>query len=393
MDGTVLIEVGPVTIHGPNHPDPEHVTGAIECIDDDIGWVGDHPVATAELWRDVMYETAGSGADSLVLVCPTWWPSSWVDVVRDAALTLGMTVVTMSRAEALGDSASTVVEIADELVVVARCGEELDAVPRGGDIDADAAAVADRIPQSSAVLVDIPEDVGGGGPLAEAIANRLRAKGVAVNMADRRLLRHAAEVWDTSEDAESESPDAGVAGHRSYRVVAVLTGTVLSAAALCGGFAVNGVARSPTADDIPMTLLVEGRVSVKVPAQWRVQRITAGPGSARVQVVSPSDADVAVHITQSTLAPSQTAEMIVESLRKALGEQPAGVFVDFDPAARYADKPAATYREIRQDRHISWTVLVDKTLRIAIGCQTAPGRERLVREVCDRAIDSAHAVF
>jgi hypothetical protein len=38
-------------------------------------------------------------------------------------------------------------------------------------------------------------------------------------------------------------------------------------------------------------------------------------------------------------------------------------------------------------------VLVDKILRIAIGCQTAPGREQLVREVCDRAIGSAHAVF
>jgi type VII secretion-associated protein (TIGR03931 family) len=100
-----------------------------------------------------------------------------------------------------------------------------------------------------------------------------------------------------------------------------------------------------------------------------------------------------MHITQSTLAPGQTRDAVAESLRSALDEQPAGVFVDFNASARRADKSAVTYREIREDRHILWTVLVDKTMRIAIGCQSAPGREQLVRDVCDRAIDSAHAVF
>jgi type VII secretion-associated protein (TIGR03931 family) len=112
-----------------------------------------------------------------------------------------------------------------------------------------------------------------------------------------------------------------------------------------------------------------------------------------VQVVSPSDAGVVVHITQSMLASQQTMEMVAESLRSALNEEPVDVFVDFNPAARHADKPAVTYREMRQDRQIGWTVLVDKTLRIAIGCQSAPGREQLVRDVCNRAIESAHAVF
>jgi len=52
-----------------------------------------------------------------------------------------------------------------------------------------------------------------------------------------------------------------------------------------------------------------------------------------------------------------------------------------------------TYREIRQDHHIAWIVLVDGSLRIAVGCQSAPGHEEAVREVCDEAIRSAHAVF
>jgi type VII secretion-associated protein (TIGR03931 family) len=387
-----LIEVGPVTIRGPNRVEPDRVTAAIECIDDDIGWVGDHPVSSAELWRDVIRETVGGDADDLVLVCPTWWPSGWVDVVRDAALTVATAVAARSRVDVLSDGGSAVVEIADELIVVAQ-GDELDAVPRRGDIDVDAGGVAERIVHSSTVLVDTPDGVEGAGPLAVAIANRLRAKGVTVKITDRSYLRRAAAALDTRERIASEFPQAVIPRRRSRRVAAVFVGTLLSAAALCGGYAVNSGARTPVVADMPMTLLVEGRVGVKVPAQWRVERVTSGPGSARLQVVSPSDNDVVLHITQSTLAAWQTAEVVAESLRTALGEQPAGVFVDFNPAARAADRPAMTYREIRQDRRIGWTVLVDKTLRIAIGCQTAPGREHLVREVCDRAVGSAHAIF
>jgi type VII secretion-associated protein (TIGR03931 family) len=368
-----VVEVGPTTIRGPNHRELEQTTAAIECIDDDIGWVDDHPVAAAELWRDVMRETVGGPVDSLVLVCPTWWPSSWTDVVHDAALTVATTVVAMSRVAALRDSGSerpsTIVEIADELVVVAHCGEELGAVPRCGEVDVDADGVAERIARTGAVLVDIPEGVEGGRPLAEAVANRLRANGVVVTLADRDHVRRAAATLH--ERAASEESEAVAPQCRSRRGIAVLAGALLSAVAL----------------------LVEGRVGVKVPAQWTVQRITSGPGSARVQVISPSDGGVIVHITQSTLSPQQTMEMVAESLRSALSEEPVGVFVDFDPAARYAEKPAVTYREIRQDRQIGWTVLVDKALRIAIGCQSAAGREELVRDVCNRAIESAHAVF
>jgi type VII secretion-associated protein (TIGR03931 family) len=142
-----------------------------------------------------------------------------------------------------------------------------------------------------------------------------------------------------------------------------------------------------------MTLLVEGRVGVMVPALWEVQRVTSGPGSARVQVVSPDDATLALHITQSSLAAQQSHEQMAESLRRVLGQEPDGVFIEFNPSDSRADHAVATYREIRQDRHVRWFVQIDRSLRIAVGCQSAPGHDDAVREVCDQAIRSAHAVF
>jgi type VII secretion-associated protein (TIGR03931 family) len=124
-----------------------------------------------------------------------------------------------------------------------------------------------------------------------------------------------------------------------------------------------------------------------------VQRVTSGPGSARVQVVAPDDDDIAVHVTQSPLPQRQSLAQAAESLRAALSQEKRGVFADFDPSGRRADRAVITYREIRADRHVEWFVMVDGSLRIAIGCQSAPGREEAVRDACDRAIGSAHAVF
>jgi type VII secretion-associated protein (TIGR03931 family) len=171
-----------------------------------------------------------------------------------------------------------------------------------------------------------------------------------------------------------------------------LAGTVLSAAVLCGGFASRQEVR-PSAAGMPMTLLVEGRVGVMVPAQWKVERITSGPGSARVQVVSPNDADIALHITQSAVPAQPSLEQLAGSVRKALDEEPDGVFVDFNPSGHRANRPVVTYRELRADRRIAWFVLIDGSVRIAIGCQSPREREEAVREACDQAIRSAHAVF
>ncbi len=79
------------------------------------------------------------------------------------------------------------------------------------------------------------------------------------------------------------------------------------------------------ATSIPMTLLVEGRVAVKVPAQWAVRRITSGPGSARVQVTAPDDA-TAVLITQSQVRKGESLSATAATLRSALDDEQAGVF-------------------------------------------------------------------
>jgi type VII secretion-associated protein (TIGR03931 family) len=258
----------------------------------------------------------------------------------------------------------------------------------GGDVQVvvrgDMEAVLAAIPTSTEVLLDGPEGVEGVRPLAD----RLRANGVAVTIADRDRVRRSL----AAQRSQDEDPKCPPTQNRGRRATAVMAGTVLSVAVLCGGFAARQEVR-PVPATMPMTLLIEGRVGVMVPAQWTVQRVTSGPGSARVQVVSPDDADIAVHVTQSSLPPQQSHEEVAQSLRAALNEEPDGVFVEFNPSERRSDQPMVTYREIRPDHHIAWFVLIDKSLRIAIGCQSAPGHDEAVREACDRAIRSAHAVF
>jgi type VII secretion-associated protein (TIGR03931 family) len=385
----VVVEAGPATVRGPNHADTEWVSAGIGGIDDELTLIGDRPVAVADVWRTVMHDVIGGSAETIALVCPTWWASSRVDRVRDAACAVAKDVLMLQRAQVLRDGLpgrlTTVVEIAPEFVVVSPPDGDMQVVTRG-----DTDAVLAKIPMSMAVLLDGSEGVEGACPLVAEIADRLRANGVAVTIADRDWVRRAVDPVASREHARG--PETRPAGYRGRRATAVLVGTLLSAAALCGGFAARQDAPRPAAN-MPMTLLIEGRVGVMVPAQWEVQRVTSGPGSARVQVVSPTDADVAVHVTQSSLAPHQSHDAVAESLRSALSQQPDGVFVEFDSSDRRADQPVVTYREVRADHHIAWVVLVDESLRIAIGCQSAPGHEEAVREVCDQAIRSAHAVF
>ena len=120
---------------------------------------------------------------------------------------------------------------------------------------------------STAVVVDGPEGVEGAGPLAAAIADRLRANGVAVTIADRDWVRRSVEALPSQEEARCA--EARPSTNRGGRATAVLAGTLLSAAVLCGGFAARHDVH-PSAADMPMTLLVEGRVGVMVPAQWVV---------------------------------------------------------------------------------------------------------------------------
>ena len=56
-----------------------------------------------------------------------------------------------------------------------------------------------------------------------------------------------------------------------------------------------------------------------------VQRITSGPGSARVQVTAPDDS-TAVLITQSQVRKGETLSATSATLRNALDDQQAAIF-------------------------------------------------------------------
>ena len=67
------------------------------------------------------------------------------------------------------------------------------------------------------------------------------------------------------------------------------------------------------------------------------------------------------------------------------------MFVDFNPSGNSAGRPAVTYREVRASHQVRWTVLLDGTVRISLGCQSRPGGEDAVRDACEQAVRSAHA--
>lgn len=374
----VVVEVGPVTVRGPNHVDAKWVSAVIDGIDDDLILIDDRVVAATDVWRRVMHDVVGGRAATIVVVCPTWWSSSRLARVSDAARTVAGDVVVLRRAELAGEPQMVFVELAPGVMVVWSRGVIVD-VLRPGDTE----ALLARQPRSA--VVDAPEGVEGAGLLADL----LRTKGIDVTVSDEDWVRRG--VGALRSPVEAVERETRPSPRRSARPAAVAVGTLLSAALLCGGFAAR-YSVAPAAD-VPMTLLVEGRVGVMVPAQWTIQHVTSGPGSARVQIVSPDDATSALHITQSTLAPQQSHEQMAESLRSALAHERDGVFVEFNPSGRRADRAVVTYREVHGDRETAWFVLVDRSLRIAVGCQSAQGRQEVVRQVCDRAIGSAHAVF
>lgn len=394
----VIVEVGPGTIRGPNDMRADWVSTALECIDDDLALIDDQAVSVTDVWQDVLGTAVGGSADTVVLVCPAWWSSSRIDVVCEAAGVVAANVEVLQRTVALreefADRLSTVVEIATEFVVISAPEAGVATVPRRDGPVAVAEAVARQISASTPVVVDAPTGIEGAALVGATIVDRLRVNGIEVSIAGQDCVRRAAVLWlarqrGTFEEGVEEGPPT----RRGRRAVAVLTGAAVCVAALCGGFAGRDENTGSPSVGMPMTLLVEGRIALKVPVQWAVQRVTTGPGSARVQVVSPSDTDIVVHITQSSIPPHQTLAAVADTLRAALAQEPAGVFVDFNAADRRADKPAVTYRENRADHQVAWTVLVHDEVRIAIGCQSGPGREQLVRDACEQAIQSAHAVF
>ena len=384
-----VIEVGPGTIRGANDAPPKVISAALDCIDDDFALLDDHLVSVKDVWEDVMTTVAGEQVDTAIVVCPAWWPEARIDRVRRAANAAASEVVLLERISILREGFSnqaTIVEIAPDLAVVSVSGTVVAVVPLRKEVILDAEAVVAAVGSPAIVVVDAPVGVLGAALLASTIAERMRVNGVPVRIADDDYVLRISRAQRSQCGVEFAESHPVRRLHR--KTFAVLSG-VLTVVVLCGALAAFD--ESPS-EDMPMTLLVEGRVGVLVPAAWVARRITSGPGSARVQVVSPEDDNVALHITQSLTPRPSSLEETADSLFAALTETSDGAFVDFNASDRRGDRDAVTYREVRPERLVAWTVLIDGTTRIAVGCQSGPAREDLVREACNRAIQSAHAL-
>jgi len=377
-----VIEAGPATIRrlccgGAESAD---AAAALEWIDDPVGLVDGQPVAVPELLREVLNCSLPGG--SVELIHPSWWPVRRVQLLAAAARELAGEVVTRSRATV--HRAAVVVEIGAGLVAVTDADSaDVVAQPRIGTPEEVADAVAHRIRavvrgHPGAVVIDAPAGIGGAAALAALIEERLRPE-VRASVVDRLPpIRRA---------ASTPVADPAPVGLRPRLAPAVVVGGVVTLALLAGHDA-----RSDTEN--PLTYLVEGHVAVQVPADWATRRVTDGPGSVRVEVVSPGDPQLVLHVTQAPAA-GDTLAAIAEPLQRALQRADAetpGVFTGFDPAGASAGRPAVTYREVRDGHHVDWAVVVDRAVRIGIGCQSGTGGEDIPRAVCEQAVRSARAV-
>jgi type VII secretion-associated protein (TIGR03931 family) len=396
---------------------------ALDAIDDQVALVDGRPVTVASLWHDVLRSLNCGSPDApktMVVVHPSWWPASRVGVVTAAAksVTRGLDdpndpndvdhVVPrprswlLTRASDAAPEATVVVEIAERLVAISGDlnGEEVVAVPRRTEpqpVAGEVASVIGRITRgmTSVVLIDAPSTVVGAPGVATLIAAAIRDANsgqTAVVVDDARLPRLARSARLPEDDPAQPAGAAGGGRSRAWKFSGLAAAGVVLAVAV-PAVAAEGRQGAPATEKAPTTFLVEGRVALTVPANWPTQRVVAGPGSARVQITSPSDPEVAIHVTQSPVPDDahETLSGAAVRLKRAIDAEPAGVFVDFNPSGVSAGRAAVTYREVRAGHHVRWTVLLDGTVRISIGCQSRPGGEDAVREVCEQAVRSAHA--
>jgi type VII secretion-associated protein (TIGR03931 family) len=411
-----IIEAGPGTIRRlccgtgelVDAQTSERHTAALGAIDDQVALVGGCPVTVASLWRDALRSLdCGSpdATEAIVVVHPSWWPALRVGVVTAAAngVVAQPRSWLLTAASTASPEATVVVEIAERLVSIAGDPkrERLVAVPRRTGLRSVAEEVAAAVARmargsTSVVLIDAPSAVAGAATLATLIVAAVRDADngqAAVVVDDARLPRLAQSIRLREDDLSQPAAHSGGFGPRVWKRSGVAAaGFVLAVAAP----AVAAVDRNgaPATVVAPTTFLVEGRVALTAPADWTAQRVTGGPGSARLRVTSPSDPEVALHVTQSPVPDTTHATFngTAERLKRAIDAEPAGVFVDFNPSAVSVGRSAVTYREIRAGHQVRWTVLLDGAVQISIGCQSRPGGEDAVREVCEQAVRSAHAL-
>ena len=380
--------------------DAEAERTAFESIDDHVALVDLRPVTVASLWDDVLRSIDCGTSGRVTIIHPSWWSPARVAVVSAAARTLvGAGEIRprswlLARAGPAGSEIDTlVVEIADDFVVLT--GAAMVAETRRRDQSDVAEAVARLVltmasDATATVVIDAPATVPGAATLAASIVKRLPGShGMNVVVADDiRLRKLVAELKPYDQRCAEADVHAPPKRHRrrwALRLAIPLVGVTVSVLALPRD------SEPHAADHVPTTLAVEGRVAVEVPAQWPMRRVVAGPGSARLQITSPTDPEVALHVTQSRVALSSLAAT-AEFLKSAIDAAPADVFVDFNPSDRSAGRPAVTYREIRAGHDIRWTVWVDNAVRISIGCQSRSGRSEAVRRECDVAVRSARVL-
>ena len=403
-----IIEVGPNAVRrlccgGATVADNEAESVAFEHIDDPVTLIDLRPVTVESLWCSVLAAVDCGTAEGVIVVHPSWWAPERVDVVGAAAQVLIGPTVLRSRSwllthasQAKSGPATLVVEIADDLVALS--GAAVAAQTRHRDQQAVADAVAHSIltmvsDTVDMVVIDAPRTVRGARGLSALIARELQNSGgtvPALEVDDIGLRKLAGEIVPLDSCAHTTSRKAFPGNPRRSLRRLVLVLAVISVVVGVGTVIRHASPRGRD-DSIPTTYVVEGRVALMVPAQWPMSRVVTGPGSARVQITSPSDPEVALHVTQSRVAlPSLDAT--AEFLKSAIDAEPAGVFVDFNPTGHSADRLAVTYREIRSGHDIRWTVWVDNAVRISIGCQSRQGHDEAVDQECEVAVRSARAL-
>jgi type VII secretion-associated protein (TIGR03931 family) len=400
-----VIEVGPNSVRrlccGRGAvADEEAERTAFESIDDRVALVDSQPVAVASLWEDVLASIDCNTSEHVTVVHPSWWSPARVGVVSGAARTLVGAGEIRPRSWLLAQASPSkserdtlVVEIADHCIVLT--GAAMVAETRRRDQLEVAGTVARSVltmasDTTETVVIDAPARVHGAGTLAASIAERLRASsGMTVVLVDDIRMRRLARELNSRDrrclDTEPHAPAAGDRRRRTLTMLVPFIGIIISVVAL------QRHSEPDAHEQLPTTFAVEGHVALKVPAQWPMRRVVAGPGSARLQLTSPTDPEVALHVTQSRVALS-SLDATAEFLKGAIDAAPAGVFVDFNPSDQSAGRPAVTYREVRAGHDIRWAVWVDKAIRVSIGCQSRSGRSDVVRQVCELAVRSARVL-
>ena len=403
---TCVLEVGPAVVRrlwpdGGTCVDREAVSAALDEFDEGVVLIGDVAVDVRSVWRRIAEPLCSPGCGSLIVVHPSWWPQRRIEHVVEGLRPLvssdaASRVTAMSRARFFAgskrwppDAAAALMEIGVAVITISG-GSVLVAV-------LDRATGVDRIVDealrcggpSITVFVDAPAGVPGADEYADEVCKALVDKGI------RAQLSRAENVAVETVSADALRPPrvAGGVWRRlpRRRVLAAAS----AAAALCVGGVVAARAdrhefAGPLAAD-GSRLVVEGRIAVRVPSEWKVETVTAGPGSRRIRATPTESDGVALHFTQSYVA-GQTLAGTAATLEQVMAAEAPGVFRDFDVDGRRAGRLAVTYREVRGPRVVEWFSVVDGSTRIGIGCESPPDLEGQVRTACDDAIESAHEI-